>query len=383
MADSIPKIPNLDLTQLHFLATHGPAAARADATAKLLEGIKADNMAPYYEHIVADLKLKQDPALLTLLKAHNATELESLNNKIKDAEENLGETELSDALSAKAHHFSKIGDKEAALEAFKLAIEKTGPLGHRIDLKFAVIRIGFFFRDNELVSKSIDKVKILIEEGGDWDRRNRLKVYEGIYRISIRDFKGAINMLLDSLATFTSTELMEYKDFVRYTVLTAALTLPRPEFKSKVVNAPEILEVVHEIPHISDYMTSYYGCKYAQFFKTIALVEQSIQDDHFLNVHYKYYVREMRIRVYGQLLESYRSLTIESMANLFGVSEEWIDSDLSKFISAGRLHAVIDKVGGIIETNRPDAKNAQYQNSIKQGDLLLTRIQKLSRVISV
>ncbi|KAJ1328841.1 26S proteasome non-ATPase regulatory subunit 6 [Batrachochytrium salamandrivorans] len=71
------------------------------------------------------------------------------------------------------------------------------------------------------------------------------------------------------------------------------------------------------------------------------------------------------------------------MANLFGVSEEWIDSDLSKFISAGRLHAVIDKVGGIIETNRPDAKNAQYQNSIKQGDLLLTRIQKLSRVISV
>ncbi|KAJ1328842.1 hypothetical protein BSLG_009886 [Batrachochytrium salamandrivorans] len=172
MADSIPKIPNLDLTQLHFLATHGPAAARADATAKLLEGIKADK-------------------------------LESLNNKIKDAEENLGETELSDALSAKAHHFSKIGDKV----------------------------------DNELVSKSIDKVKILIEEGGDWDRRNRLKVYEGIYRISIRDFKGAINMLLDSLATFTSTELMEYKDFVRYTVLTAALTLPRPEFKSKVVNA--------------------------------------------------------------------------------------------------------------------------------------------------
>jgi 26S proteasome regulatory subunit N7 len=43
---------------------------------------------------------------------------------------------------------------------------------------------------------------------------------------------------------------------------------------------------------------------------------------------------------------------------------------------------VIDKVGGIIETNRPDGKNAQYQQVIKQGDLLLTRIQKLGRVIS-
>ena len=74
----------------------------------------------------------------------------------------------------------------------------------------------------------------LIDEGGDWDRRNRLKVYEGIHRMSIRDFKGAVALLLDSLATFTSTEMMEYKDFVKYTVLTAAITLPRPELKKKV-----------------------------------------------------------------------------------------------------------------------------------------------------
>lgn len=57
--------------------------------------------------------------------------------------------------------------------------------------------------------------------------------------------------------------------------------------------------------------------------------------------------------------------------------------DLYKFIAAGRLNCVIDKVNGIIETNRPDAKNAQYQAVIKQGDVLLNRIQKLSRVIDV
>lgn len=47
------------------------------------------------------------------------------------------------------------------------------------------------------------------------------------------------------------------------------------------------------------------------------------------------------------------------------------------------MNAVIDKVGKIVETNRPDVKNAQYQASIKQGDLLLNRIQKLARVINV
>lgn len=57
--------------------------------------------------------------------------------------------------------------------------------------------------------------------------------------------------------------------------------------------------------------------------------------------------------------------------------------ELSRFIAAGKLHCKIDKVAGVLETNRPDAKNALYQATIKQGDLLLNRIQKLSRVIDL
>jgi len=99
--------------------------------------------------------------------------------------------------------------------------------------------------------------------------------------------------------------------------------------------------------------------------------------------HYKYYVREVKIKAYAQLLESYRSLTLTYMADAFGVTEEYIDSELCRFIAGGRLHAKIDKVGGIVVTNRPDCKNGQYQTCIKQGDNLLNRVQKLSRVINI
>jgi 26S proteasome regulatory subunit N7 len=57
--------------------------------------------------------------------------------------------------------------------------------------------------------------------------------------------------------------------------------------------------------------------------------------------------------------------------------------ELSRYIAAGRLHCKVDKVGGIVETNRPDSKNWQYQATIKQGDILLNRVQKLSRVINI
>ncbi|KAL3224787.1 hypothetical protein MRX96_026373 [Rhipicephalus microplus] len=124
-------------------------------------------------------------------------------------------------------------------------------------------------------------------------------------------------------------------------------------------------------------------CQYAVFFKKLAHVEQLLQRDRLWAPHVRFYVREMRILAYSQLLESYRSLTLQYMANAFGVTVAFIDQELARYIAAGRLHCKIDKVGEVVETNRPDSKNYQYQACIKQGDILLNRIQKLSRVINI
>ena len=74
----------------------------------------------------------------------------------------------------------------------------------------------------------------LIEKGGDWDRRNRLKVYRGLHLLSIRQFKRSGELLLDALSTFTATELISYNDFVASTIIANALTLSRPDLKKKV-----------------------------------------------------------------------------------------------------------------------------------------------------
>lgn len=50
-----------------------------------------------------------------------------------------------------------------------------------------------------------------------------------------------------------------------------------------------------------------------------------LKRDRLLNPHYRYYVSEMKIIVYLHLLQSYRSITLESMASSFGVTVEWID----------------------------------------------------------
>ena len=91
-----------------------------------------------------------------------------------------------------------------------------------------------------LVKKHVDRAKALVESGGDWDRRNRLKAYQGLYLLSARSYDLAAPLLLDSLSTFTSYELCSYSSLVVYSVLAGSVSLKRVDFKSKVVDAPEI-----------------------------------------------------------------------------------------------------------------------------------------------
>uniref|UniRef100_A0A224YG89 26S proteasome non-ATPase regulatory subunit 6 n=1 Tax=Rhipicephalus zambeziensis TaxID=60191 RepID=A0A224YG89_9ACAR len=380
--ESLEKNPNLELAQIKFvLAHHEPGNDKLKKD--LMSAITEHNMAPFYEETCAELGWPVDQRLLNNMKTANATEIEKLDSAIEDAEKNLSEMEVREAHLAKAEYLSRIGDKEAALTQLRKTYDKTVSLGHRLDLLFHLIRLGLFYLDHDLITRNIDKAKSLIEEGGDWDRRNRLKVYQGLYSLAVRDFKAAAASFLDTVSTFTCYELMDYQRFVTYTVLASIIALPRVELREKVVKGSEILEVLHGVPDISEYLFSLYRCQYAVFFRKLAHVEQLLQRDRLWAPHVRFYVREMRILAYSQLLESYRSLTLQYMANAFGVTVAFIDQELARYIAAGRLHCKIDKVGEVVETNRPDSKNYQYQACIKQGDILLNRIQKLSRVINI
>ncbi|XP_046385272.1 26S proteasome non-ATPase regulatory subunit 6 [Ischnura elegans] len=379
----LEKNPNLQIAQMKFLLTLPQYKNDKSTLDALMNAIRTDNMAPFYEEVVADLGWACDAELLESMKEANKKKLEELEDAILDAEKNLGDVEVRDAYLAKAEYLCRIGDKSKCLTAFNKTYDKTVSLGHRLDIVFHKIRIGLFYLDHDLITKSINQAKKLIEEGGDWDRRNRLKVYQGTYSLAIRDFKGAANFFLDTISTFTSYELMDYTKFVKYTVYVSMISLPRNELRDKIIKGSEILEVLHSNPDVKNYLFSLYNCQYSEFFKNLVAVENFFKTDYLLSPHYRYYVREMRIMAYSQLLESYRSLTLQYMATAFGVSVDFMDQELSRFIAAGRLHCKVDKVGGVVETNRPDAKNSQYQSTIKQGDILLNRVQKLSRVINI
>ena len=363
--------------------------------------------------------LPWDESLYEELRTENEKELAGIQKEEEIALEQAGETEVSVAQGKRAELFARIGDKERALEEFEKLFEKTSILGSKIDIVLAIIRLGFFFDDKLLVKKNIDRAQQLIESGGDWDRRNRLKAYQGLHLLTIRAYGQAAPLLLDSLSTFTSTELCSYSSLVVYATLAGAVSLPRRDFKSKVVDAPEVRAVFGadtESEHLSSLgnitstqgdsgnerldasatprppavnlttlasgsasaetqakaeprldfrplatmIQSLYSGNYSSFFTSLAAVEQEfLSKDRYLYEHKSWFVREMRLRGYAQLLQSYKVVSLESMALSFGVSVDWLDKDLAPFIASQRLPGTIDRVRGIIETQRADEKNRQ------------------------
>jgi 26S proteasome regulatory subunit N7 len=168
---------------------------------------------------------------------------------------------------------------------------------------------------------------------------------------------------------------------VVYAVLAGSVALKRVDFKAKVVDAPEIKAILGEgedklsaltgaissgpaagdedmkdaptsatpaptavnlaaigtdkateaeldidFKPLASLVNSLYAGNYRSFFVALGAVEENfLSQDRYLYEHRHWYVREMRLRGYQQLLQSYRVVGLKSMANDFGVTVEFLD----------------------------------------------------------
>jgi 26S proteasome regulatory subunit N7 len=150
-------------------------------------------MAPYYRYITSTsdpstsmslptnttASLPFDSRLYEEMASQNKEELDKLDARLAEAEKTEGESEIGDALRAKATYLTKIGDKvwrhrirlshrllshvlcacikENALSALALALDKTPGLGSKIDLVLTLVRVGFFFSSEQIIKDNLAK----------------------------------------------------------------------------------------------------------------------------------------------------------------------------------------------------------------------------------
>ena len=68
-------------------------------------------MAPYYRIVRSTSALPLDQSLLERMEKENKDELDEIEERLEEAKKTEGETDIADALRARANYLTRIGDK--------------------------------------------------------------------------------------------------------------------------------------------------------------------------------------------------------------------------------------------------------------------------------
>jgi len=354
---------------------------RGDATTseQLLEIITENKMVSFYEDCIRENLLEEDERLLGSMRKECEGLIQTAEEAIENADENQGETEVREAKTKLAQLLTYMKDKDTAVAAWE-NIQALSP-GKKIDNALTLLRIALAYEDSDLFKRINPKCAELVEKGGDWDRRNRYFVYQGIQHLRERNFKTAAQLFLKVVPSFGATEVIDYNDFIFYTVLVNILHLDRVILKKKVIECPEIIQVIEQIDYLQPLLHSLYECNYNQYFQAVVGIMDQIKSDRVLVTHEKFLLHEYRHTGYDQFLRPYRSVTLKTMSDEFGLDVDFIEEDLCGFITEGRIKCAIDKVDGVVANRLYNERDIEYKGIVKRGDNLLNRMEKLSKYL--
>jgi len=353
-------------------------------TQELLSLVKEHNMKHMYQSAWQQCNWKIDEDLIAEMDKVITKEASESKKLLENATENAGEVEVQ-KIRTRIAKFATLTEspEEAAKKWNEVSGEKkkkSASTNQRITQSYSILKIYLAYNKMDLFREELDKAKELVELGGDWTALNILRVFEGLGEMRDRRFEKAADLFIGSIATYTATDLMSYERFLKYCILCSCLSKDRKTLKEKIVDSSDVKGV--NIPLMKDFVTCLVKCDYINYFKLLIRVMEFMKQDLLLHEHVYTYFRAMRLRGYAQYFVVYKTSTLAQLAERFGVSLEFVDRDIADFIYNGKLQGKIDKVEGVVSSERGDPVNDEYHKIIKLGDNLLNKISKLSHLIS-
>jgi len=303
--------------------------------------------------------------------------------KIDTAEEAGSDQDILDIKIQRVKYCCQILENFDILDEFFQEILKlTSSNTVRIDLYFALSKYSISRKDLTQFNTYIEQLDKIVENDGDWDHRNRYNVYKTIfYLLSGNNFTAANPLLLNSIQTFSSTDIIPVDDAMLLAVYIGIIRCKRKELNEKIIESPEIIQSLL-LPRFnlqSQFLNYFYSCQYSKFYSLLPQIYNQLLRSPYLSQSASLYLKEARLVSYKQYLSSFQLVKIDAFAASFGVSNQFIEQDVSNLISAGRLDAKIDLVQNVIKVVHSTNKMSQFVDVVNQADGIVSKINTLTQ----
>uniref|UniRef100_A0A5S6Q898 PCI domain-containing protein n=1 Tax=Trichuris muris TaxID=70415 RepID=A0A5S6Q898_TRIMR len=359
-----------------------PQAVKDVAKTKLMEIVTSNQMGPYYASVCKELNWPIDKELLIKLKQANRKRLGELDEKfISVKKTKAGKESLKSVILEKAQYLCSIGKVTQSLDMYDLAVDLTVGVCKRMDIKMEQLRLCMFLMNKSLINAKLEEVREIDRMYVDWERRTRLKAYEGYYAMLTRDYEKASAMLLDLTCTFRSYELMTLDNMILYAVIASSIVMDRQSIKKRILDATDIAPLLYKNPLLRQYVETLYKCDYAGFFRKLVKMESVMKMDYVLAPNYKHVVRIMRLKAYHQFLTPYSVVHLQYMADEFCITVKTLTKDLERFIRHKLLRARIDEIGVYVKTYFRSANALRRESALDEIDQVINRLWRLQHYV--
>lgn len=346
---------------------------------QLLQSVKLHNMAPYYRDLCTHFGYTMDNELFNQMKTVNDEVIKEKTDRIDEMKKNGSEDDILDLLLSLAHYYYEIGDIKNAVGTYKKCLDYKMSSNMKMDIWMFILDSYLFNQNIKEYADTLRTVQKMVEDSGDWDHRNRLNIYSGVYAMISKDFAKVADLYTKAIPTFTSFSVFSLNDLVKYAVISAIMCLPRSAIKKYLVEVSDVEIALLEMPVLQRLLRSFDECLYHEFFQSLLQLEEILKKDPYVRPHAAFVIGVLRLRAYQQFLDSFKCCTLQSMAESFGVSTEFINSELAHFISDGQIHAKIDRMNNTVEMQSVTSLNSLYDQILVNGTLLMNRVQTVAK----
>lgn len=359
------KFPTLELQSLIQKAKFFP-----NSKEQLRKYVVENNMLSTYNYLIKKNILQENKQDLRKIEEQQSNIMSELNLKKQKDFENATLIKSIDIQIAECQ--AQFMNVEESLELMRLLTRDESSLSLLMDIYLCKIRIGMLIKNKKLIEENFESATDVCDRGCDWDRRNKFKIYQAIYYLQKGDFKKTADFFSDSLPSFEKNEVVSYKNAVEYLIFSGMLSYERNDINKKLYTCPEVLEVGN--PESLKLISNFYECDYFNFLPSLYIYIKKLEEDLYIKKFLNLFCKEMKIKIYNQLLKSYQMLNLKNMASVFGVSESYLEDDLGNFISKKRLNCKIDKVANTVVLN--DEENTDMDDFVELGENLIRTISE-------
>ena len=380
-AEEVDKVIKL-YQDCHLCQIENDSVQKETVIASALIAMESNGMSDFYERFCCTMKIQPNADRMQRMEAVRTTQLAEIEKTRLAEESSVDSPSDEDLLKRIQLHFLS-GSKEEAFVVANDCIEKSIRDPFKVEVCFLCLRLGIFMKDDNIISDYLLKAKKILENYSNWEQRNRLHVYEGLYSVRCSKYSLAVNALLAAISTYCSAELMPYSSFLSFTVVLSLTILDRALLKKKILEQSAVTAILQQSPAVSSLLKSFQDCHYANIFDALGKVCDEFRRDAFFHASVDFIAQEVEIRAFNQYLEAYQSVHLSSMAAAFGLTQDTVESKLFLHISEGRVFCQIDKVGGHVIAQVSENMTSQYREILQKGEILQRQIQKLSKIVGV